>query len=45
MNGQFNWKNQTAYVGFNYRFESGKNKVVQEKKEKKMKPKVVEDFK
>ncbi|WP_262710377.1 hypothetical protein [Flavobacterium gawalongense] len=35
MNGQFNWKSQTAYVGFNYRFGSGKNKVVQEKKEKK----------
>jgi hypothetical protein len=21
-NGQFNWKNQTVYVGFNYRFGS-----------------------
>ena len=26
-NGQFNWESQTAYLGFNYRFGSGKNKA------------------
>ena len=30
-NGQFNWESQTAYIGFNYRFGSGKNKVIQRK--------------
>ena len=30
-NGQFNWETQTAYVGFNYRFGSGKNKAIQRK--------------
>lgn len=30
-NGQFNWESQTAYVGFNYRFGSGKNKAIQRK--------------
>ena len=29
--GQFNWESQTAYVGFNYRFGSGKNKAIQRK--------------
>ncbi|WP_299668674.1 outer membrane beta-barrel family protein [uncultured Polaribacter sp.] len=28
-NGQFNWESQTAYLGFNYRFGSGKNKAKQ----------------
>lgn len=28
-NGRFNWKSITAYLGFNYRFGSGKNKVKQ----------------
>ncbi|ARV13738.1 outer membrane beta-barrel family protein [Polaribacter sp. SA4-12] len=26
-NGKFNWESQTAYLGFNYRFGSGKNKA------------------
>ena len=26
-NGQFNWESQTTYIGFNYRFGSGKNKA------------------
>ncbi|AUC85040.1 TonB-dependent receptor [Polaribacter sp. ALD11] len=26
-NGRFNWESQTAYLGFNYRFGSGKNKA------------------
>jgi outer membrane receptor protein involved in Fe transport len=30
-NGQFNWESQTAYLGFNYRFGSGKNKAIQRK--------------
>ncbi len=30
-NGQFNWESQTVYVGFNYRFGSGKNKAIQRK--------------
>lgn len=29
--GQFNWESQTAYVGFNYRFGSGKNIALQRK--------------
>lgn len=29
--GQFNWESQTAYVGFNYRFGSDKNKAIQRK--------------
>lgn len=29
--GQFNWESQTAFLGFNYRFGSGKNKAVQRK--------------
>jgi outer membrane receptor protein involved in Fe transport len=29
--GQFNWESQTAYIGFNYRFGSGKNKAIQRK--------------
>ncbi|MFV8326069.1 TonB-dependent receptor domain-containing protein [Flavobacterium sp. ZS1P14] len=29
--GQFNWESQSAYVGFNYRFGSGKNKAIQRK--------------
>lgn len=29
--GQFNWESQTAYVGFNYRFGTGKNKAIQRK--------------
>ena len=29
--GQFNWESQTAYLGFNYRFGSGKNKAIQRK--------------
>lgn len=28
-NGRFNWESQTAYLGFNYRFGSGKNKAKQ----------------
>ncbi|QTD37130.1 TonB-dependent receptor [Polaribacter batillariae] len=28
-NGRFNWESQTAYIGFNYRFGSGKNKAKQ----------------
>jgi outer membrane receptor protein involved in Fe transport len=30
-NGQFNWESQSAYVGFNYRFGTGKNKALQRK--------------
>jgi outer membrane receptor protein involved in Fe transport len=30
-NGQFNWESQTVYVGFNYRFGSGKNKAIERK--------------
>ncbi|WP_026713147.1 outer membrane beta-barrel family protein [Flavobacterium daejeonense] len=30
-NGQFNWESRSVYVGFNYRFGSGKNKAVQRK--------------
>ncbi|ARV07785.1 TonB-dependent receptor [Polaribacter sp. SA4-10] len=26
-NGRFNWESQTAYLGFNYKFGSGKNKA------------------
>ncbi|MBC7846380.1 MAG: TonB-dependent receptor [Flavobacterium sp.] len=29
--GQFNWESQTAYIGFNYRFGSGKNKAIERK--------------
>lgn len=29
--GQFNWESQTVYLGFNYRFGSGKNKANQRK--------------
>lgn len=29
--GQFNWESQSIYIGFNYRFGSGKNKAVQRK--------------
>jgi outer membrane receptor protein involved in Fe transport len=29
--GQFNWESQTAFLGFNYRFGTGKNKAVQRK--------------
>ncbi len=28
-NGQFNWESRTAFLGFNYRFGSGKNKAKQ----------------
>jgi len=28
-NGRFNWESQTAFLGFNYRFGSGKNKAKQ----------------
>ncbi|NRS89466.1 outer membrane receptor protein involved in Fe transport [Flavobacterium sp. 7E] len=30
-NGQFNWESQTVYLGFNYRFGSGKNKAAERK--------------
>lgn len=30
-NGQFNWESQSVYVGFNYRFGTGKNKAIQRK--------------
>jgi hypothetical protein len=30
-NGQFNWESQTAFIGFNYIFGSGKNKALQRK--------------
>ena len=30
-NGQFNWESQTAYLGFNYRFGTGKNKALNRK--------------
>lgn len=30
-NGQFNWESQTVYLGFNYRFGTGKNKALQRK--------------
>lgn len=30
-NGQFNWESQTAFIGFNYLFGSGKNKAIQRK--------------
>lgn len=29
--GEFHWESQTAYVGFNYRFGTGKNKAIQRK--------------
>lgn len=29
--GQFNWESQSAYIGFNYRFGSGKNNAIQRK--------------
>lgn len=29
--GQFNWESQTAFIGFNYLFGSGKNKAIQRK--------------
>lgn len=29
--GQFYWESQTAFLGFNYRFGSGKNKAIQRK--------------
>ena len=28
-NGKFNWESQTAYIGFNYKFGSGKNRAKQ----------------
>ncbi|MGB0836824.1 MAG: TonB-dependent receptor domain-containing protein [Flavobacteriaceae bacterium] len=31
-NGQFNWESRTAYLGFNYRFGSGKNKAKRRKR-------------
>jgi hypothetical protein len=44
-NGQFNWESQSVYLGFNYRFGSGKKKPFKEnKKETRMKPKVAVDF-
>ncbi|PKH67728.1 hypothetical protein CXF59_07460 [Flavobacterium sp. ALD4] len=30
-NGQFTWESQSVYMGFNYRFGSGKNKASQRK--------------
>lgn len=30
-NGQFNWESQSVYLGFNYKFGSGKNKAIQRK--------------
>lgn len=30
-NGQFYWENQIFFIGFNYRFGSGKNKAIQRK--------------
>lgn len=29
--GQFKWETQTAYIGFNYRFGTGKNKAIERK--------------
>lgn len=29
--GEFHWESQTAYVGFNYRFGTGKNKAIERK--------------
>lgn len=29
--GEFHWESQTAFVGFNYRFGTGKNKAIQRK--------------
>ncbi|WP_281322619.1 TonB-dependent receptor domain-containing protein [Flavobacterium aestivum] len=29
--GEFHWESQTAYIGFNYRFGTGKNKAIQRK--------------
>lgn len=29
--GEFHWESQTAYIGFNYRFGTGKNKALQRK--------------
>ncbi|REG90824.1 outer membrane beta-barrel family protein [Flavobacterium aquicola] len=29
--GEFHWESQTAYLGFNYRFGTGKNKAIQRK--------------
>ena len=29
--GQFNWESRTAYLGFMYRFGSGKNKALSRK--------------
>jgi hypothetical protein len=43
-NGQFNWESQSVYLGFNYRFGSGKTKPFKENKETRMKPKVAVDF-
>ncbi|TDD96973.1 TonB-dependent receptor domain-containing protein [Flavobacterium cellulosilyticum] len=31
INGEFKWESQTAFLGFNYRFGSGKNKAIQRK--------------
>ncbi|MFV8467066.1 outer membrane beta-barrel protein [Flavobacterium sp. LB1P62] len=31
LEGQFNWESQSAYIGFNYRFEAGKNKAIERK--------------
>lgn len=30
-NGEFHWESQTAYIGFNYRFGTGKNRAIQRK--------------
>ena len=43
-NEEFNWESRTVYLGFNYRFGSGKNKAPQESKETITKPKEVEVF-
>ena len=31
-NGQFNWESNTVFLGFNYRFGSGKNKAKQRRR-------------
>ncbi|NQY05967.1 MAG: outer membrane beta-barrel protein [Flavobacteriaceae bacterium] len=30
--GEFNWKSQTLYIGFNYRFGGGKNRTLKPKR-------------
>jgi hypothetical protein len=37
-------ESQSVYLGFNYRFGSGKTKPFKENKETRMKPKVAVDF-